>query len=498
MIAHDGDVNPAETDQRTTDASSVSGMTDATAADAGRAGGAGRAGSAAGVSDASDIREVSEVSEVVDVIVIGAGQAGLAVAGELARRGLIPGRELLVLDAEEGPGGAWRHRWDSLTIGRAHRIADLPQFPANDLDEGSPSNIAVPGYYRRYEEARGLRVLRPVHVTAVRSTELASPPLSTGGVHAAVGTAARSGRTRMSRRHDPVRRDTLLAVEARTREGRRTWLARMVVSATGTWNHPYIPHIPGKDRFAGQQLHTATYRRAEELAGQRVLVVGGGLTAVQMLLEVAPYAAAVTWATRRPPSFTTGLDDIWGAAMERAVSARTVGPFPESVVRSTGAPTLARHVDGVERGILVSKGMINLIGERAVRFSPAATGDHPDGLGADAITGGGLAVPDSWNPYPEPTWVEVDTIFWNTGFRAPLTHLEPLRLRDREGAASVDAPVDGGHRYEAGIRMEGRTGVAKDPRVLLVGYGASASTLGASRAGAEAARRIWRRLRHQE
>lgn len=136
MIAHDGDVNPAESDQRTTDASSVGGMTDATAADAGSAGGAGSAGSAAGVS------EVSDISEVVDVIVIGAGQAGLAVAGELARRGLIPGQELLVLDAEEGPGGAWRHRWDSLTIGRAHRIADLPQFPANDLDEGSPSNIA--------------------------------------------------------------------------------------------------------------------------------------------------------------------------------------------------------------------------------------------------------------------------------------------------------------------------------------------------------------------
>ena len=45
--------------------------------------------------------------------------------------------------------------------------------------------------------------------------------------------------------------------------------------------------------------------------------------------------------------------------------------------------------------------------------------------------------------------------------------------------------------------MEGRTGVAKDPRLLLVGYGPDASTLGAARAGGEAARRIWRRLRHQ-
>ena len=453
-----------------------------------------------GVNDEEPDRYVADAADaagVADVIVVGAGQAGLATAGELVRRGLVPGSELLVLDAEQGPGGAWRHRWDSLTIGRAYRIADLPRFPAGDLDEAAPGNVVVPGYHRRYEEALGLQVLRPVRVTSVRSTGVPAP-LSARGARATGGSGARGVPTRMSRRPDPVRRDTLLAVNGRTGEGRRTWLARMVVSASGTWSHPRIPRVPGRDGFAGEQLHTASYRRAEELAGRRVLVVGGGLTAVQMLLEVAPYAAAVTWATRRPPSFTTGLDDIWGAAMERAVSARTVGPFPESVVRSTGAPTLARHVDGVERGILVSKGMINLIGERAVRFSPAATGDHPDGLGADAITGGGLAVPDSWNPYPEPTWVEVDTIFWNTGFRAPLTHLEPLRLRDREGAASVDAPVDGGHRYEAGIRMEGRTGVAKDPRVLLVGYGASASTLGASRAGAEAARRIWRRLRHQE
>lgn len=42
--------------------------------------------------------------------------------------------------------------------------------------------------------------------------------------------------------------------------------------------------------------------------------------------------------------------------------------------------------------------------------------------------------------------------------------------------------------------MTGRTGAARDSRVLLVGYGPSASTRGAARAGAEAARRIWRRL----
>ena len=235
-----------------------------------------------------DVNAAEPDQYVHDVVIIGAGQAGLATAGELVRRGLTPGRELLLLDAEEGPGGAWRHRWDSLTIGRT-RIADLPGMPAGEPDEAAPSNIVVPAYHRRYERALGLRVVRPARVTSVRSTDVPAPRLSAGGAHAAGGAAP----TRMSRRRDPVRRDTLLAVEARTGTGRRSWLARMVVSATGTWTGPRVPHVAGADRFTGLQLHTATYRRAEDLAGRRVLVVGGGLTAVQMLLDVEPHAASV-------------------------------------------------------------------------------------------------------------------------------------------------------------------------------------------------------------
>ena len=106
------------------------------------------------------------------VIVIGAGQAGLSAAGELVRRGAVAGEDLLVLDAEDGPGGAWRHRWDSLTIGRAHRIADLPRFPAGHMDESRPSSAVVPEYYGRYEAERELHVLRPV-----RSTDVPAEPL---------------------------------------------------------------------------------------------------------------------------------------------------------------------------------------------------------------------------------------------------------------------------------------------------------------------------------
>jgi NAD(P)H-nitrite reductase large subunit len=73
--------------------------------------------------------------------------------------------------------------------------------------------------------------------------------------------------------------------------------------------------------------------------------------------------------------------------------------------------------------------------------------------------------------------VRADAILWATGFRPALDHLAPLGLREPGG----------------GIRMDG-VRVLRDPRVLLVGYGASASTLGATRAGRAAAREAVRLL----
>jgi hypothetical protein len=70
-----------------------------------------------------------------------------------------------------------------------------------------------------------------------------------------------------------------------------------------------------------------------------------------------------------------------------------------------------------------------------------------------------------------------DVILWATGFRAALDHLAPLALREPGG----------------GIVLDGTT-AARDRRVQLVGYGPSASTIGANRAGREAARGVLRAL----
>jgi cation diffusion facilitator CzcD-associated flavoprotein CzcO len=75
------------------------------------------------------VRAGADAEQVVrtDVVVIGAGQAGLSAAHGLRSAGLEPGARFVVLDGEEGPGGAWQHRWPMLRVDGAHRISDLPE-----------------------------------------------------------------------------------------------------------------------------------------------------------------------------------------------------------------------------------------------------------------------------------------------------------------------------------------------------------------------------------
>ena len=82
--------------------------------------------------------------------------------------------------------------------------------------------------------------------------------------------------------------------------------------------------------------------------------------------------------------------------------------------------------------------------------------------------------------FADGSFESADVILWATGFRPAVTHLVPLHLRSEHG----------------GIQLDGTTAVA-DPRVQLVGYGPSASTIGANRAGRTAARGVARWLHEQ-
>ncbi|MER0079579.1 NAD(P)-binding domain-containing protein [Corynebacterium sp. KPL2830] len=389
-------------------------------------------------------------------IIIGAGQAGLATAHQLTSRGLIPAQDFLLIDANPAPGGAWRHRWDSLTLGKAHNIASLPGMPAPLADASSPASHVVADYYGAYEDKFQLRPYRPARVRSVRA--LPGEP-GARGVHAAHGEPEPRGAAEL-RGEDAARSAFLVTLESGEQ-----FSADTIVNATGTWDRPYIPYIPGIGSFGGRQLHTKDYSAAEDFAGQHVLVVGGGLSAVQFLLELEGIAQT-TWATRRAPDFTdTEFDKQWGLDVEKKVRERVFsGNPPASVVSTTGIPPWQEYLDAVERGVLVSRGMFEAIDATGVRFGESASGE---------VAGASESVA-AWQPYPAGMHLAVDVIFWNTGFRPVLDHLAPLRLRSRKG----------------GIVMRNEVSPVANPRVFLAGYGSTASTVGATRAGRLAAREV--------
>ncbi|MFF3730728.1 NAD(P)-binding domain-containing protein [Streptomyces sp. NPDC002476] len=75
------------------------------------------------------------------------------------------------------------------------------------------------------------------------------------------------------------------------------------MAATGDYGTPFVPDVPGRADFGGRVLHAADYRSPDVFAGQRVVVVGGGNSAIQIAAELGP-AADTTLATRRPIGWT--------------------------------------------------------------------------------------------------------------------------------------------------------------------------------------------------
>lgn len=351
---------------------------------------------------------------LVDVVVIGAGQAGLSAAYHLRRRGFAPlaraggsDPSFVVLDAEERPGGAWQHRWASLRMATVNGIHELPGHPVPSADPAAASRDVLPAYFAEYEDRFALGVLRPVKVKAVRRAD-----------------------------DDP---DGRLVVEG----DRGVWSASYVINATGTWRRPFWPRYPGQETFRGRQLHVADYATAEDFRGQRVVIVGAGISAVQLLDEVSRVADTF-WVTRREPQWVEEDFDIPArvAAIAGVEDRVRRGLPPGSVISVTGMHWTPWAREAQARGVLVRNPMFARIEADGVRM--------PDG-----------------------TFQPADAILWATGFRPAVDHLAPLRLRTPEG----------GFRVEDGRSID-------EPRLFLIGYGPSQSTVGANRAGRDAVRAI--------
>jgi putative flavoprotein involved in K+ transport len=180
---------------------------------------------------------------LLDVVVIGGGQAGLAMAWHLTRRGM----RFVVLEAGPELGQVWRDRWDSLKLFTPAQYSSLPGQPFPAPADTYPTRDAVADYMHAYAKAFDLPVTPNARVTDLRRT-----------------------------------RD-FFEVSA----GDDVYSARQVVVATGPFQAPFTPPPARTLDPSVTQMHSAAYRDPQALPDGAVLVVGGGNSGLQIAEELA-------------------------------------------------------------------------------------------------------------------------------------------------------------------------------------------------------------------
>ena len=185
----------------------------------------------------------SESARVLDAVVIGGGQAGLAMGYHLKRQGF----SFEILDEQQRIGDAWRKRWDSLRLFTPAKYDGLPGMPFAGDVLAFPTKDELADYLEVYASRNALPVRLGVHVDGLR----------------------REGGT--------------FTISA----GDRQWRAERVIVTTGAFHEPRVPDVAGGLGASIVQLHSAEYHSPRQLQPGPVLVVGLGNSGAEIALELS-------------------------------------------------------------------------------------------------------------------------------------------------------------------------------------------------------------------
>lgn len=294
----------------------------------------------------------SVATEGVDVLVIGAGQAGLAMGRHLAERGL----SFVIADSNPEVGYMWRSRWQSLKLFTAGQYNDLPgmRFPADP--DTYPGKDDVADFLRTYAEKFELPVRLNTTVTG----------LSRSGARYLAETTT-----------GPIEADQL-------------------VVATGPFQIPFTPNIATQLDPKLTQLHSAEYQGPEDLPEGRVLVVGGANSGQQIALELSETRQVDIAVGQKLPSLPQrwlGRDLWWWLETLRVskvpVSSRLGQRLSQrDVVIGGGLPEVSRAGVGVRPRVTGAEG-------HTITFEDGQSADY-DGV----VWATGFRIDHSWIDIP--------------------------------------------------------------------------------------------------
>jgi putative flavoprotein involved in K+ transport len=295
--------------------------------------------------------------QVLDVLVIGGGQAGLAMGYHLTQRGL----RFQIVDSGPEIGHVWRSRWDSLRLFTSGRYDNLPGLPFPADADAYPGKDDVADYLGTYAAEFGLPVRLDTPVTSLARAD-------DGGYLVKAGADA---------------------IEA-----------GQVVVATGAFQQPFTPPVAADLATDVHQLHSADYRRPEQLPAGRVLVVGAANSGCQIALELsATRTVDLAVGTRIPtvPQRPLGRDIWWwasGLRLDRVTADSRLGRRLAGRDQNVGAGPrqLAR------RHGITARPRVDAAAGRNVVFADGASVSY------DAVVWAtGFATDDSWIDVPDAT-----------------------------------------------------------------------------------------------
>lgn len=312
-----------------------------------------------------------------------------------------------ILEAGSEPVGSWPQYYDSLTLFSPAKYSSLPglTFPGNP--DRYPRRDEVVDYLRRYVKTLDADLHVNTRVLAIDH----------------------DGRT----------------FTARTDTG-ATFTAPRMIAATGGFGSPHRPELPGPGTNTGTVQHVSDYRRPEDYAGQSVIVVGAGNSAVQIAAELADVAEEVAPASRSPVKFVPQRP--WGKDMHFWFTVTGLGAAPIGHLL-TSPPTVPVFDTGRYRAALAA-------GTPGVRAMFTALD------GNQAI-------------WPDGTRTRVDTVLLATGYTPHLPYLAGIgaltdtgRPRHRKGVSTTHPGLGYlGLEWQRSLSSASLRGVGRDARHLV-------------------------------